>query len=299
MAQLDPFALVVVTGMSGAGKSQAMTGLEDAGLFCIDNLPPSFLPPLVDLHASAERQGYRLAVAIDARASSLSEDPSLSLRQLDELDIPHVVVFLDCSDEVLVRRFSETRRRHPLRDSADIAGQVARERQVLASVRERADYIIDTTHLKAAELRERVAGLVTGDGPGKQMLVEVTSFGFKHGVPLDADIVFDVRFLPNPYYEPDLRALTGLDEPVSSYVLENAEAERWLDETSAYLRSWLPSYAHTDRSRLSIAVGCTGGQHRSIALAEALGRRLREVEPELTVRHRDLSRVNREAGASL
>lgn len=285
--------LLVLTGMSGAGKTQAMNALEDLGFFCIDNLPPTFLPQLADLYTSALEQGRRVAVAMDARGQSVFADMFESLNTLQELQVPHLVLFLDCADDILIRRFSETRRRHPLRDDANLTEQIARERRILADVKDRADLVIDTSFLKPADLKERLAYMVTGRSFDEHLAVEVVSFGFKHGVPLDADVVLDVRFLPNPFYEPELRPQTGLDQAVADYVLEQPDAAPWLADTVGYLKRWLPAYARTGRSRLSIAVGCTGGQHRSVALAEAIGAGLKEIHEAVTVRHRDLAHANR------
>lgn len=285
--------LLVVTGMSGAGKTQAMNALEDLGFFCIDNLPPTFLPQLADLYRLALEQGQRVAVAMDARGREVFADVFLSLNTLLDLNVPHQVLFLDCADDILIRRFSETRRRHPLRDDANLVEQIARERRILAEVRDRADLVIDTSFMKAADLKEHLARLVTGQSLEEQLVVEVVSFGFKHGVPLDADLMFDVRFLPNPFYEDELRPQTGLDEPVADYVLGQPEAAPWIKDTVEYLSRWLPAYARTGRSRLSIAIGCTGGQHRSVALAEAIGVALQAVHKDTTVRHRDLRHANR------
>lgn len=285
--------------MSGAGKTQAMNALEDLGFFCIDNLPPTFLPQLADLYTTALDQGRRVAVAMDARGQSVFADVFESLNTLQELNVPHQVLFLDCADDILIRRFSETRRRHPLRQDANLTEQIARERRILADVRDRADLVIDTSLLKPADLKERLARMVTGRSFEEQLAVEVVSFGFKHGVPLDADLVLDVRFLPNPFYEPELRPQTGLDEPVAKYVMGQPDAEPWLADTVEYLKRWLPSYARTGRSRLSIAIGCTGGQHRSVALAEAVGKGLQQANPSVTVRHRDLAHANRGAAEAL
>src|SRR5690554_668379 len=285
--------------MSGAGKTQAMNALEDLGFFCIDNLPPTFLPQLADLYTTALGQGRRVAVAMDARGQSVFADVFESLNTLQELEVPHKVLFLDSTDDILIRRFSETRRRHLLRQDANLIEQIARERRILADVRDRADLVIDTSLLKPADLKERLARMVTGQSFEDQMTVEVVSFGFKHGVPLDADIVLDVRFLPNPFYEPGLRPQTGLDEDVARFVMGHEDATEWLTDTVQYLRRWLPAYARTGRSRLSIAVGCTGGQHRSVALAEALGASLRQNAPAMTVRHRDLPLANRTASEAL
>lgn len=285
--------LLVVTGMSGAGKTQAMNALEDLGFFCIDNLPPSFLPQLADLYGLALEQGQRVAVAMDARGRGVFSDVFVSLNTLQELNVPHQVLFLDCADDILIRRFSETRRRHPLREDGNLIEQIARERRILAEVRDRADLIIDTSFMKPADLKARLASMVTGQTLEEQMAVEVVSFGFKHGVPLDADLMLDVRFLPNPFYEDALRPQTGLDKPVADFVLGQPATPPWLEDTIGYLERWLPEYARSGRSRLSIAIGCTGGQHRSVALAEAIGAALGKVHPGTNVRHRDLRHANR------
>lgn len=282
--------LLVITGMSGAGKTQAMHALEDLGLFCIDNLPPTFLPQLADLYATAGEQDRQVAVAMDARGQGMFTDVLSSLGTLGQLGIPLKIMFLDCADEVLIRRFSETRRRHPMGNGRSLTEQIAEERRILADVRDRADVIIDTSSLKPADLKAGLARLVTGQDDVPLMAVELISFGFKHGVPLDADLMFDVRFLPNPFYVPELRPLTGLDPQVADFVLQQDQAAPWLDSTAAWLKEWLPAYAATDRSRLTIAIGCTGGQHRSVALAAALAERLADVRPPLTLRHRDVPR---------
>jgi UPF0042 nucleotide-binding protein len=278
--------------MSGAGKTQVMKALEDLGFFCIDNLPPTFLPQLADLYRTALKQGQPVAVAMDARGQGVFPDVFVSLNTLQELSVPHQVLFLDCADDILIRRFSETRRRHPLREDANLTEQIARERRILAEVRDRADLIIDTTHMKPVDLKSRLARMVTGQSPDALMVTEVVSFGFKHGVPLDADLVFDVRFLPNPFYEDELRPQTGLDQPVADYVLGQPRALPWLDATASYLSDLLPAYAESGRSRLSIAIGCTGGQHRSVALAEKLGAALQAAHPSVSTRHRDLRHAN-------
>lgn len=280
--------LLVISGMSGAGKTLAMNALEDLGLFCIDNVPPVFLPQLADLYGTADRQGRQVAVAMDARGRGVFTDVLLSLGTLRDLDVPLKVVFLDCSDEVLIRRFSETRRRHPLGGNGSLTEKIAEERRILADVRDHADYIIDTSNLTPADLKKGLARLVRGGEAAARMRLELVSFGFKHGVPLDADLMFDVRFLPNPYYVAELRPLTGLDVGVARFVLGQDLAEQWLASTAGWLEEWFPAYAATDRARLTVAIGCTGGQHRSVALTEALAQRLRGSLPPLTVRHRDV-----------
>lgn len=285
--------LLIVTGLSGAGKTQAMKALEDIGFFCIDNLPPRFLPQLTDLHGLAVDEGRRFAVAMDARNPGMFNDLFEALDALQELGTPQQILFLDCADDILVRRYSETRRRHPLTLGSSLFEQIAEERRLLAEVRDRADLVIDTSHMKPAELKARLARIVTGHSLEGNMMIDVVSFGFKHGVPLDADLMLDVRFLPNPYYEAALRPQTGLDSTVADYVLGQPDAGSWLDDALNMLQRWMPAYARSGRSRLTVAIGCTGGQHRSVALAEAVGGALSDAFPNVTIRHRDIGYANR------
>ena len=282
--------LLVVTGLSGAGKTLAMKALEDLGFFCIDNLPPSFLPQLTKLQHLAADSGRRVAVAMDVRGGEMFADLFEALAVLEAEEVPHQILFLECADDVLVRRFSETRRRHPVEEGHSLYEQIAAERRLLASLRERADLVLDTTRMAGHDLKPRLADLVAGRTLEEGMEVDVTSFGFKHGVPLDADMVFDVRFLPNPHYEPALRALTGLDPSVEAYVLDRDEATAFVDDVVGFVRRWLTRFAATGRPRLTLAIGCTGGQHRSVVLAEIIAARLREQHPHVEVRHRDMQR---------
>lgn len=285
--------LVIVTGLSGAGKTHAMKVLEDLGYFCIDNLPPRFVRQLGDLREEIARSDARpIAVAMDVRGHTTFDDMVAYLDDLDARGTTHTVLYLDCSDEILVRRFSETRRRHPLADDQNLIDQIGEERRRLVEVRRRADVVIDTSHLRTSELAAAVADLVAGKKDGVSMAVDVVSFGFKHGVPLDVDLMLDVRFLPNPYYVDGLRHRTGLQSDVRDFVLDQPEAQAWMDDVSSLLERWVPSYQKTMRARLTIGIGCTGGQHRSVALTEALGARLSSTFGNVHVRHRDLSRAN-------
>lgn len=289
VAQAAP-DMLVVTGMSGAGKTQAMKALEDLDYFCIDNLPPQFLPQLAQLTELAAKRDQRIAVAMDARGRELFADLATALDELDAADIKYRVLFLDCSDDVLVRRYSETRRRHPITGGRSLFEQIAAERRLLAGIRDRADLVIDTTSLTSHDLKGRLAEVVAGTTLEEGMEVDVLSFGFKHGVPLDADLVYDVRFLPNPFYDVALRPQTGLDAPVRDYVLASPSAGEFVDDVVAFVTKWLKSYADTGRPRLTVAIGCTGGQHRSVALAEAIATRLGAVHARVGTYHRDMPR---------
>jgi len=283
--------LLLVTGLSGAGKTQAMKALEDLGFFCIDNLPPTFLPQLTQLRELAVDRGQRIAVAMDVRGRTMFSDLFTALDQLQADGVPHRILFLDCADDVLVRRYSETRRRHPIREGHSLYEQIEIERRLLAEVRDRADLLVDTSRMSPNDLKSRLGRMVLGRDVAEAMEVDVVSFGFKHGVPLDADLLFDVRFLPNPFYDPALRPLTGLDRPVIDEVMGQPETATYLDEVGGLLQRWIPLYGATGKPRLTVGIGCTGGQHRSVAIAEALAARLAEDFQRVAAVHRDLPKA--------
>ena len=283
--------LLLVTGLSGAGKTQAMKALEDLGFFCIDNLPPTFLPQLTQLRELTVDRGHRIAVAMDVRGRAMFADLFIALDQLQADGVPHQILFLDCADDVLVRRYSETRRRHPISEGHSLYEQIEAERRLLAEVRDRADLLVDTSHMSTHDLKARLGRMVLGRDVADALDVDVLSFGFKHGVPLDADLLFDVRFLPNPYYDLALRPLTGLDAPVVDHVLGQPEAAAYLDELQRLLERWIPLYAKAGKARLTVGIGCTGGQHRSVAIAEALARWLATRFEDVTAVHRDLPKA--------
>lgn len=283
--------LVVITGMSGAGRSEAIHTFEDLGYFCIDNLPPAFIPQLTQLAELPGSRIRRVAVVCDTRAAEFFDELAGELDSLHEAGVRHRVLFLEADDFTLVNRFKETRRRHPLAEGGlGIAETVAAERKLLTPIRERADMIIDTTGLKSSELRARIRDEYLTEPATNTLSCSVSSFGFKYGAPADADIVIDVRFLPNPYYDPELRELTGLDDPVRKFVFSRRQ-------TTDFLKSWLklldivmPGYVAEGKSHIGIALGCTGGQHRSTALAEATAAHLRKKGYRVTVTHRDITR---------
>ncbi|TLX57396.1 RNase adapter RapZ [Stutzerimonas nosocomialis] len=283
--------LIIVSGRSGSGKSTALNVLEDNGFYCIDNLPAGLLPELTEralLHT--ELLHPQVAVSIDARnlPSHLQRFPEL-LADARARFIQCDVVYLDADDETLLKRFSETRRRHPLtNETRSLAEAIQDERQLLAPITDLADLKIDTTHLNLYQLRDVLKlRLLNKPEPGTAFLIE--SFGFKRGMPVDADLVFDVRCLPNPYWKAELRAQSGLDQPVAEYLATQPEVEEMYQDILAYLNKWLPRFAASNRAYVTVAIGCTGGHHRSVYLAERLGRALREPLKNLQVRHRDLS----------
>jgi UPF0042 nucleotide-binding protein len=282
--------LLIVTGLSGAGKTETMKALEDLGYFCIDNLPPSLLTQLSQLPALAADSHERIAIAMDVRGRSMFTDLFAALDVLRSDGVLHKILFLDCADDLLVRRYSETRRRHPVREGHSLYEQIAAERRLLSKVRERADLVLDTTRINPRELRIRLGRLVLNQEVSIGIDIDVMSFGFKHGVPLDADLMFDVRFLPNPYYDTELRPLTGLDKPVADYIFLQPETNLFIDEICPLIERWIPLHAASGKARLTIAIGCTGGQHRSVAIAECVSKRLTKHFTHVLPFHRDLQK---------
>ena len=279
---------VVLTGLSGAGKSQAIHALEDLGYFCVDNLPTSLLPALAELAGTRGPDAPPTAVVVDMRDPAFLERFPAALRALRRRkSLGTILIFLDANDEALVRRFSETRRPHPLAaDQAAIEG-ILKERKALEKLRQMSDKVFDTSELTVHELRRAFIDL-SRFGAGKQLVVTVLSFGYKHGVPLEADLLFDVRFLPNPHFIPALRPLTGCDRAIRDF-LNDAEATGvFLDKSTDLLRFLIPQYAAEGKSYLTLAVGCTGGRHRSVMVAEALRGRLERLDGVLLrLKHRD------------
>ena len=284
--------LLVVTGLSGAGKSMAVNALEDIGFFCIDNIPAGLMPRLVDFALQGENQLSRVAVVLDVRGLRTARDVDKALAALDEKQVDCEILFLDASDEVIQRRYKETRRQHPLTisEGLPIREAIARERQMLTPLRERAKYVIDTSMLTTAQNRERVCSLFLNKGQTGMSLM-VVSFGFKYGVPQEADLVFDVRCLPNPFYVPELKKLTGLDQPVVDYVMQSPESQEFLCRIESFLEYALPLYVKEGKSQLMIAVGCTGGKHRSITFARKIGEFCQKLGYAPSVQHRDAKRT--------
>lgn len=291
--------LVIITGMSGAGRTEAMHTFEDLGFYCIDNLPPSLLLSLVssrDIPGQGEGKPH-LAVVCDARNQDYFVQLAGELENLKAQGIEYRIIFLESSDEVLLARYKASRRRHPLctDNKMTIAQGIDAERRILSELRELANLIVDTTNMKPIELRERIRESFSEAAPQDGLGIVVYSFGFKHGTAEDADIVIDVRFLPNPFYDPDMRYLTGLDEPVRDFVLERSETKEFLRSWEALLSCVMPGYVAEGKQQLAIGVGCTGGQHRSVALAEATGAFLKTQGYRVHVSHRDLSLADTKA----
>ena len=280
--------VLIVTGMSGAGRSTAAKVLEDIGYNVIDNLPPELLSQVVAHHEVPERP-RRLAVVIDSRAGDPMEALTAAIDELDRQGVQTRVLFLDADDAHIVNRYEESRRPHPMR-LGNVTDSIAAERAMLESLRESADVTIDTTDLNVHQLRARLTDLFAEAAGQRPMRVSVTSFGYKHGVPRDADLIFDGRFLPNPHWVRELRPLVGTDQPVREYVLGFPDAGEFLSRIEDLLGFLIPRYEEEGKSYLTIAIGCTGGHHRSVVLAEELGRWLEDHQIDANVRHRDVDR---------
>lgn len=280
--------VLVLTGMSGAGRSTAADVLEDLEYIVIDNLPPQLMFAVVQHHQVAEGR-RRLAMVIDARAGLPMDAIHQAIDELDREGISSLIVFLEADDATLIRRYEENRRPHPLR-KGNLVDAIESERALLAELKDLADVVIDTTDLNVHQLRARLTDQFSEGRLHRPMRVSVTSFGFKHGIPRDTDLLFDVRFLPNPHWVPELRPLRGTDAPVSDYVMANDDAVAFLDHVTSMLEFLLPRFEAEGKSYLSIGIGCTGGHHRSVALAEQIGAWLTSRDIDAVVRHRDSAR---------
>lgn len=267
---------VVVTGMSGGGKTTALKMLEDAGFYCVDNLPISLVEKLVELIAIPDSEIDKVALGLDVRADMHFEDAQKMLRQVKAKGYPLEILFLDCDDNALIKRYKETRRIHPLVPNGRVEDGVHQERSILRDIQKNADYVIDTTNLLTRELKAELDRIFVKNEEYNSLMITVMSFGFKYGMPSDADLVFDVRFLPNPYYIDELRGKTGNDPEVQEFVMGYPEAGDFLDKLTDMINFLVPNYVKEGKYRLVIAIGCTGGKHRSVTLANALYQRMKD-----------------------
>lgn len=283
---------LIVTGLSGAGKSMAVNALEDIGFFCIDNIPIALLPRIVDFALQGENQLSRVAVVMDVRGVRNSDQLEQALADLDAKKTDYEILFLDASNDTIQRRYKETRRQHPIAvtDHVPIQEAIERERRLLRPLRSRAKYVIDTSLLSAAQNKERICGLFLDKGKSP-MALTIVSFGFKYGLPQEADLVLDVRCLPNPFYVPELKNLTGMDQAVVDYVMAAPESRELLRRYENMLEYALPLYVKEGKSQLMIAVGCTGGKHRSITFARKIGEFCQKLGYDPSVQHRDAKRT--------
>jgi UPF0042 nucleotide-binding protein len=285
-----PLSFVVITGLSGAGKSFAIKCFEDMGFFCVDNLPTTLIPTFADLIMRSEQPIHRVALGVDVREGAYLSRLLDTIRELRTRGHAVEVLFLEASEEALVRRYHETRRRHPLAGDGNALDGIRAERKALSDLREVADRIVDTSALTVHQLKDRLVELYVAPKARPGLAPSLVSFGFKHGVPFDADLVFDVRFLPNPHFVDALRALDGRDERVRTFVLNHPESKELLRRLEDFLRFVLPCYEREGKAYLTVAIGCTGGHHRSVTIAEELKRFLSGIGYTPTVVHRDLQR---------
>jgi UPF0042 nucleotide-binding protein len=289
----DTHRIVVVTGLSGAGKSTATKALEDLGFFCIDNLPVTLLPKLLELvsHGTSD-EVQRLAIVVDAREGRFLDSTPAALEEVRREGHQLEVVFFDCADDALMRRFSETRRRHPLSPEGSVQEGIALERGMLTQLRALADQIVDTTRMNVHELRDVITAKFGGPGQDDKLNLTLLSFGFRNGIPPASDLVFDVRFLPNPYFVEGLKPHPGTDPRVAAWVLERMQTQEFLVRLESLLQFLIPQYRAEGKSYLTVSIGCTGGRHRSVVLAEELGRRLTEKQrANVKITHRDVTKA--------
>ncbi|HEX8552882.1 MAG TPA: RNase adapter RapZ [Abditibacteriaceae bacterium] len=293
MEKHNPLQFIIITGLSGAGKGLAQHHFEDFGFFCVDNLPPSLLPMFAELCQRGDIG--RVAIVVDVRGGTFFNDLNDALEQLARNGVKYQILYLDADDDLLVKRFKETRRRHPLSDeNSDLQTAIASERVALTSLREHADKIVNTSHVTPRELRAAIESTFLNNGDRAQMLVQINSFGFKHGLPTDADLVFDVRFLPNPNYDREIGHLDGYSTAVQDYVMREKVTEDFLSHLGSFVDFCVPQYEKEGKSYLSIAIGCTGGRHRSVVMSNWLSDRLGENGYRVSVSHRDLHRSAKE-----
>lgn len=280
--------LVIITGLSGAGKTQALQNLEDMGFFCVDNLPPSLIEKFVELCSQSQGKIDKAAVVCDLRGGEFFSSLNQALQDLQKAGFRYEILFLEASDDVLVNRYKESRRRHPVSPQGNILEGIRMEREYLIELRGKANKIIDSSDLSNTQMREKIRELFGKENDPARMSISIVSFGFKYGIPLDADTIMDVRFLPNPYYVEELKPLNGKDKKVRDYVLMNRITSEFMDRFLNMLEFVLPLYLNEGKSHLVIGIGCTGGQHRSVAIAEKIGDFLREKKFMCTVNHRDI-----------
>lgn len=281
---------VIVTGMSGAGKSTALKNLEDFGYFCVDNLPVELIPKFAEIAYDSGTEVNNVAIGVDIRSGGGIVRLSGYLEELKTQGYPFEILFLDASDEVIVKRYKETRRTHPLARDSRVESGIAKERQKIGYLRDIAGYIIDTSNLLTREFRSELEKIFIENQEYNNFIITIVSFGFKYGIPRDADLVFDVRFLPNPYYVSDLKALTGNDKPVQDFVMNAPEAGEFLGKLQDMMQFLIPNYVKEGKNQLVVAVGCTGGKHRSVTLANGLYRVLLSSDCSVRIEHRDIGK---------
>ena len=281
---------VIVTGLSGAGKSQTVKFLEDLGFFCVDNLPPALLPKFAELCSQTNSKIEKVAIVIDIRGGKLFDDLFNYLSSIKDQGFSYEILFLEASDNVLIKRFKETRRIHPLSPEGRIINGIEREKEILEKVRKRANYIIDTSNLSTRQLKEQITSIFVEGNNYEGVIITVMSFGFKYGIPTDSDLVFDVRFIPNPFYIESMKKLTGKDSLVKEYVMQWDETKEFIKKSSEMLEFLIPNYIKEGKSQLVVSIGCTGGRHRSVNIADEISRLLNLRGHRVTMEHRDIDK---------
>lgn len=281
--------ILIITGLSGAGKTQAINCLEDLGYYCVDNLPPVLMNKFIELGMQSGGRIDKVALVIDVRGGDFFSDFTQALDELQQQGISYAILFLEASDDVLVRRFKESRRRHPLYDAGSLLQAIRLERTMLEELRGRANVIIDTSDIAPRKLNEKLTSLFSYE-KGEAFTINIISFGYKMGIPLDSDVIIDVRFLPNPFYDPRLRPLTGEDQEVIDYVLDSPTTQSFLRRFLNLLKFLIPHYVKEGKTNLALSIGCTGGQHRSVVLADYLARQFERMGYNTITRHRDVAK---------
>lgn len=284
--------VLIITGMSGAGKTQTVNALEDLGCFCVDNMPPELIPKFAEIYSRGEKQEKMTAIVCDIRGGKLFEELTGNLEKLKEFGYEYEILFLEASDEVLLKRYKETRREHPLAIGGRIPDGIRQERELLQDLRKRATHIIDTSLLSTGQLKEMIISAYGKSQSFSGMTIHLVSFGFKNGIPSDADLVFDVRFLPNPFYIPELKEKTGIDKSVQDYVMGFEQSREFLRKLEDMLKYLIPYYQKEGKTQLVVGIGCTGGQHRSVTMVEELISILKNANYNVLSTHRELRKKN-------
>lgn len=281
---------VIVTGLSGAGKTQAIRSLEDLGYFCVDNLPPTLIPKFAEACFQTDGRIDKIALVIDIRGGEFFNDLFETLKYLEKENYKYEILFLDATDEVIIKRFKESRRKHPLAPDGRVLRGIQLERNKLREVKDRANNIIDTSKLSPRELREEINKVYAEEGQiENQLIITVVSFGFKYGIPVDSDLVFDVRFITNPFYIPELKNYSGNDKPVRDYVMSFKETNVFIEKLEDMLEFLIPNYLNEGKRQLIVSIGCTGGRHRSVTIANVIYEKLKEKNYKVNIEHRDIN----------